>query len=50
MIINQKTHGLCAGMWFSVEILTACAYTESQTTLLMKKNMNPGAMATFQFE
>lgn len=41
---------LCARMRFSTEILTTSACTESQITLLMKKNMNPKAMATFKFE
>lgn len=50
VIINDKTHVLCPGLWFSVEILTAYAYTKSQTSLLVKKNMNPKAVTTFQFE
>lgn len=50
VIINDKTDVVCAGLWFSVEILTAYTYTKSQTTLLVKKNMNPKAVTTFQFE
>lgn len=50
MIINNKAHVLRAGMWFSVEILNPYTCIESQTTLLMKINMKPRAMAIFQFE